>query len=169
MPTQTEIDTQTPQSHSRTWNGFDRQFINGAWRRGRGSRPSQDQNPYTGETITAIQSADQSDIDDAYQSAANSQPSWAAALPLQRAEVMRACRLHHGRAPCRNRRVAHPAPGRVALSTAPPVRVYHSESTTPEHIEENAGAGDLVLSEVEIARIDKTFPLGPPPKELPVL
>ena len=89
MPTQTEIDTQTAQSHSRTWNGFDRQFINGAWRRGRGSRPFQDQNPYTGETITAIQSADQSDIDDAYQSAANSQPSWAAALPLHRAEVMR--------------------------------------------------------------------------------
>ena len=43
------------------------------------------------------------------------------------------------------------------------------KSTTPEHVEENAGAGDLVLSEVEIARIDKAFPLGPPPKELPVL
>ena len=69
MPTQTEIDTQTEQSHSRTSNGFDRQFINGAWRRGRSSRQLQDQNPYTGETITAIQSADQSDIDDAYQSA----------------------------------------------------------------------------------------------------
>ena len=28
------------------------------------------------------------------------------------------------------------------------------------HVEENAGAGDLVLSEAEIARIDQTFPIG---------
>ncbi|MCU1236009.1 MAG: Aldo/keto reductase [Candidatus Solibacter sp.] len=43
------------------------------------------------------------------------------------------------------------------------------KSTTPDHVRENAGAGDLILTEVEIARIDKAFPLGPPPKELPVL
>jgi diketogulonate reductase-like aldo/keto reductase len=42
-------------------------------------------------------------------------------------------------------------------------------ATTPEHVHENAGAGDLVLTEIEIARIDKAFPPGPPPKELPVL
>jgi diketogulonate reductase-like aldo/keto reductase len=43
------------------------------------------------------------------------------------------------------------------------------KATTPEHVQENAGAGDLVLTEIEIARIDKAFPPGPPPKELPVL
>jgi diketogulonate reductase-like aldo/keto reductase len=43
------------------------------------------------------------------------------------------------------------------------------KATNPEHAEENAGAGDLQLTEIEIARIDKAFPLGPPPRELPVL
>jgi diketogulonate reductase-like aldo/keto reductase len=38
-----------------------------------------------------------------------------------------------------------------------------------EHARENAGAGDLELSESEIARIDKAFPQGPPPRSLPML
>jgi diketogulonate reductase-like aldo/keto reductase len=43
------------------------------------------------------------------------------------------------------------------------------KSSNPEHVEENAGAGNLRLTQLEIERIDKAFPLGPPPKELPVL
>jgi diketogulonate reductase-like aldo/keto reductase len=43
------------------------------------------------------------------------------------------------------------------------------KASSPEHVEENADAGDLQLTEIEIARIDKAFPLGPPPKELPML
>lgn len=39
----------------------------------------------------------------------------------------------------------------------------------PEHVAENAGAGDLQLTEDEFARIDQTFPLGPRPAALPVL
>jgi|SRR5262245_1457645 len=38
-----------------------------------------------------------------------------------------------------------------------------------DHTAENAGAGDLSLTEAELARIDKAFPLGPPPPELPML
>ena len=38
-----------------------------------------------------------------------------------------------------------------------------------EHAEENAGAGDLELSEAELARIDEAFTRGPRPAELPVL
>jgi len=38
-----------------------------------------------------------------------------------------------------------------------------------EHVEENAGAGALELTETEIARIDKAFPLGAEPRELPTL
>ena len=38
-----------------------------------------------------------------------------------------------------------------------------------QHMEENAGAGDLVLSDAELARIDDAFPPGPPPDELPML
>ena len=39
----------------------------------------------------------------------------------------------------------------------------------PEHAAENAGAGDLQLSNAELARIDQAFPLGPPPRHLPML
>jgi diketogulonate reductase-like aldo/keto reductase len=38
-----------------------------------------------------------------------------------------------------------------------------------EHAADNAGAGDLRLTEAEIARIDAAFPVGPRPRELPVL
>jgi diketogulonate reductase-like aldo/keto reductase len=43
------------------------------------------------------------------------------------------------------------------------------KASNPEHAAENAGAGDLRLTEAELARIDKAFPLGPPPAELPTL
>jgi diketogulonate reductase-like aldo/keto reductase len=43
------------------------------------------------------------------------------------------------------------------------------KASRPEHAEENAGAGDLQLSETELARIDEVFPLGRPPRELPTL
>lgn len=42
-------------------------------------------------------------------------------------------------------------------------------SSNPEHVEENAGAADLRLSQSEITSIDKAFPLGPRPEELPTL
>ena len=41
------------------------------------------------------------------------------------------------------------------------------KSSSPEHVIEKAGAGDLELTEADIARIDKAFPVGPPPRELP--
>ena len=37
------------------------------------------------------------------------------------------------------------------------------------HVEDNAGAGSLVLSEVELGRIDAAFPIGPRPRHLPTL
>ncbi len=43
------------------------------------------------------------------------------------------------------------------------------KSSNPEHVEENARAGDLRLTDIEVDRIDKAFPLGPPPRELPML
>ena len=36
-----------------------------------------------------------------------------------------------------------------------------------EHVEENAGAGDLVLTAEELRRVDEAFPLGRAPRELP--
>ena len=43
------------------------------------------------------------------------------------------------------------------------------KASSPDHVEENAGAGDLHLSAQELARIDAAFPLGPEPRELPML
>src|SRR6266446_2967169 len=43
------------------------------------------------------------------------------------------------------------------------------KASSPEHAAENAGAGDLLLSEAELARISEAFPLGARPRELPTL
>lgn len=43
------------------------------------------------------------------------------------------------------------------------------KASDPDHVAENAGAGDLRLTEAELAQIDEAFPLGPRPSELPVL
>jgi diketogulonate reductase-like aldo/keto reductase len=43
------------------------------------------------------------------------------------------------------------------------------KSSDVDHVAENAGAGDLQLTEMQIARIDKAFPLGPVPDTLPRL
>jgi diketogulonate reductase-like aldo/keto reductase len=43
------------------------------------------------------------------------------------------------------------------------------KASNPEHAALNAEAGDLWLSDEELALIDKTFPLGPRPPALPVI
>jgi diketogulonate reductase-like aldo/keto reductase len=43
------------------------------------------------------------------------------------------------------------------------------KASSPEHAAENAGAGDLRLTDAELARIDQAFPRGPRPRELPTL
>jgi diketogulonate reductase-like aldo/keto reductase len=43
------------------------------------------------------------------------------------------------------------------------------KASSPQHSAENAGAGDLRLSEEEIALIDRAFPKGPRPRTLPTL
>ena len=43
------------------------------------------------------------------------------------------------------------------------------KASSAEHAAENAGAGDLKLSDAEIAALDKAFPRGPKPRGLPML
>ncbi len=43
------------------------------------------------------------------------------------------------------------------------------KASTPEHAADNAAAGKLVLSNDEIAALDKAFPRGPRPRSLPML
>ncbi len=43
------------------------------------------------------------------------------------------------------------------------------KASTPAHVEENAGALALELSDAELARIDAAFPRGAPPRSLPMI
>jgi len=43
------------------------------------------------------------------------------------------------------------------------------KASRPDHTAENAGAGDLQLTEAELARIDEAFPRGRRPRALPML
>src|SRR4051794_13317460 len=88
-------------------------------------------------------------------------------LPTNRGTVRaagpRGCRLEGGRV-LQEIAVAHRAtPAQVALRF--PLRHLSRfaipESSSPEHAAENAGAGDLRLSEAELARIDEAIPRGP--------
>jgi diketogulonate reductase-like aldo/keto reductase len=67
---------------------------------------------------------------------------------------------------------AHGAtPRQVALAfltRRPPLFVIPKASSLA-HVEENARAGDLRLSEGDVARLDSTFPRGPRPRSLPML
>jgi diketogulonate reductase-like aldo/keto reductase len=67
---------------------------------------------------------------------------------------------------------AHRAtPRQVALRflTREPELFTIPKASTVKHAVENAEAGDLTLTQAEIAQIDKAFPLGPRPTQLPML
>jgi diketogulonate reductase-like aldo/keto reductase len=50
-----------------------------------------------------------------------------------------------------------------------PVLFAIPKAASPAHTADNAGAGDLELTDAELARIDEAFPGGPRPRELPML
>ena len=67
---------------------------------------------------------------------------------------------------------AHGAsPRQVALAflTRDPSVFAIPKASGADHAADNAAAGDLVLSEDEIASLDKAFPRGPKPRSLPML
>jgi len=76
------------------------------------------------------------------------------------AEVLQRIAEAHGISP---RQVA------LAFLTREPCMFAIPKASTSEHAAENAAAGDLVLSDEEIAGIDKAFPRGPKPRSLPML
>jgi len=43
------------------------------------------------------------------------------------------------------------------------------KAAAPQHTEQNVEAGDVPLTEAELVRIDRAFPLGPRPRSLPTL
>ena len=65
---------------------------------------------------------------------------------------------------------AHDAtPRQVALAFLARAAFVIPKASTAEHAADNAGAGDLNLSESELARIDAAFPRGPKPASLPMI
>jgi aldehyde dehydrogenase (NAD+) len=71
------------------YSGFDQLPINGRWRHGKGAKARGDFDPYSGELLVEIPQANRDDMDEAYQGAARACHPWAAALPGERAGVMR--------------------------------------------------------------------------------
>ena len=65
---------------------------------------------------------------------------------------------------------AHDAtPRQIALAFLTRRAFAIPKASTPEHAAENAGAGDLKLSEREVPQIDVAFPRGPKPASLPMI
>ena len=65
---------------------------------------------------------------------------------------------------------AHDAtPRQIALAFLAQRAFVIPKASTPEHASENAGAGDLKLSQMELKRIDAAFPRGPKPASLPMI
>jgi diketogulonate reductase-like aldo/keto reductase len=67
---------------------------------------------------------------------------------------------------------AHRATARqvaLAFLTRRPSLLAIPKAATPDHVAENATAGDLTLSDQEIADLDQAFPRGPRPSGLPML
>ena len=75
-------------------------------------------------------------------------------------EVLQAIAEAHGASP---RQVA------LAFLTRPASVLAIPKASSAEHAAENAAAGDLKLSDAEIAALDKAFPRGPRPRSLPML
>jgi diketogulonate reductase-like aldo/keto reductase len=57
----------------------------------------------------------------------------------------------------------------LAFLTRAPAVFAIPKAANAEHAADNAGAGDLKLSDGEIAALDKAFPRGPRPRSLPML
>jgi diketogulonate reductase-like aldo/keto reductase len=65
----------------------------------------------------------------------------------------------------------HATPRQVALSFLTRRQSVFAipKASTPDHAADNAAAGELTLSDNEIAAIDQAFPRGPKPRGLPML
>jgi diketogulonate reductase-like aldo/keto reductase len=57
----------------------------------------------------------------------------------------------------------------LAFLTRDPSVFAIPKASSEAHAADNAAAGELVLGDDEIARLDKAFPLGPKPRSLPML
>jgi diketogulonate reductase-like aldo/keto reductase len=68
-----------------------------------------------------------------------------------------------------NRHVASPHQVALSFLTREPQLFAIPKASTAEHAADNAAAGELVLSDDEIASLEKAFPRGARPRSLPML
>jgi aldehyde dehydrogenase (NAD+) len=68
--------------------GFDQMLLAGRWREGSASKVASDTDPYSGDVLTEIKLADETDLNEAYAEAVRAQRDWAARPPADRAAVM---------------------------------------------------------------------------------
>ena len=67
---------------------YDKQFIGGVWREGRGEGLLDDINPFSGETLYSYRPASKEDVDEAYASAKKAQKIWADYSPSAKVAVL---------------------------------------------------------------------------------
>ena len=67
---------------------YDKQYIGGIWREGRGQKVLENRNPYTGEVLYSYRSASREDVDEAYAAAKEAQKAWAALPPSARVDAL---------------------------------------------------------------------------------
>lgn len=63
---------------------FTKQYINGQWKSGSSEKYVDNVNPYTQQTIASIPSANEDDLNEAYEAAVNAQESWMTTLPVKK-------------------------------------------------------------------------------------
>ena len=83
----TAVLEQPPRTAPPHYDGFEKIFVNGLWRRGKGAM-SEDRDPFTSEILVRIPTATEEDVDEAFRSAAGAQSRWWAQLPGERAAVL---------------------------------------------------------------------------------
>lgn len=67
---------------------YDKQYIGGQWREGRGKALMEDHNPYTGELLYTYRSASREDVDDAYAAAKKAALTWSVTPPAARTDLL---------------------------------------------------------------------------------
>ncbi|AZB44736.1 aldehyde dehydrogenase family protein [Bacillus sp. FJAT-42376] len=67
---------------------YTKHYINGEWTDGSSDKTIENVNPFTGELLFEIRSADKNDLDLAYQSAKQAQKSWSRTLPAERRTIL---------------------------------------------------------------------------------
>ncbi|MDQ0217745.1 aldehyde dehydrogenase family protein [Peribacillus cavernae] len=63
---------------------YTNQFINGQWKTGSSDKTIEDYNPFSGESIVTIQSADKEDLEEAFQAAKKAQIKWRDTTPAEK-------------------------------------------------------------------------------------